>query len=260
MTQRILVVDDDHEIVRLARIYLEQSGYKVLSAHNGERALHILRRERPDLMLLGMMLPERDGGDATQVVRGNMALAAMPIIMLTADIEAHDNGQLPCSSPGVAQQPHSVELEPGADDYVAKPLNPQEVVALVRRVLRRMQDEPTPPKVIQVEEMIIDTDRHQVQVGGQAVHLTPTEFALLRALAEQPGRTLTRQEMIEKGLGYGYEGLERTVDSHIKNLRHKLDEARDAAYLVETVFGIGYRLAADYRLPPHTPQDIGDEA
>ncbi len=227
MAQRILLVDDDREIVRLVRTYLERGDYEVLVAYDGEMALHILRRERPDLMLLDLMLPDRDGLDVTRVVRGDGGLAAMPIIMLTARVEDHDK---------------IVGLELGADDYVTKPFNPGEVVARVRSVLRRVQGAPAPPKVIRVGEVIIDLAAHKVEIGGQPVHLTPTEFALLRALAEHPGHALTRLEMIEKGLGYSYEGLERTVDSHVKNLRRKLDKAAGAANLVETVFGVGYRL------------------
>jgi two-component system alkaline phosphatase synthesis response regulator PhoP len=200
----------------------------VLVAYDGEMALHILRRERPDLVLLDLMLPGRDGQDVTRVVRGDASLAAMPIIMLTARVEDHEK---------------IVGLELGADDYVTKPFNPGEVVARVRAVLRRAQGDAAPPRVIRAGQVTIDLDRHQVQVGGEPVHLTRTEFSLLRALAEQPGRPLTRLEMIEKGLGYSYEGMDRTVDSHIKNLRRKLDEAGGAARQVETVFGIGYRLA-----------------
>jgi two-component system alkaline phosphatase synthesis response regulator PhoP len=229
MSPRILVVDDDREIVRLVRAYLEQSGFEVLTAGDGETALHILRRERPDLMLLDLMLPGRDGLSVTQVVRGDAGLAAMPIIMLAARVEDHDK---------------IVGLELGADDYVTKPFKPGEVVARVRAVLRRAQGETSPARVIQVGDLVIDLDRHQVQVDGQVVRLTPTEFGLLHALAEQPGHALTRQEMIERGLGYNYEGLDRTVDSHVKNLRRRLDEAGGAAHVVETVFGVGYRLAA----------------
>ena len=228
MAQRILVVDDDREIVRLMRSYLERNEYEVLTAYDGETALHFLRRERPDLMLLDLMLPARDGRDVTRVVRGDRTLAAMPIIMLTARVEDHDK---------------IVGLELGADDYVTKPFNPGEVVARVRAVLRRVQGEPSPSRVLQCGEVSIDLDAHRVQVDDQPVRLTPTEFALLRALAEQPGRALTRLELIEKGLGYSYEGLERTVDSHVKNLRRKLGEVGDAAHLIETVFGVGYRLA-----------------
>ena len=233
MAQRILVVDDDREIVRLVRAYLEESHYEVLVAYDGETALHILRRERPDLVLLDLMLPERDGWDMTRVMRGDTTLAAMPIIMLTARIDDHDR---------------ILGLELGADDYVTKPFNPREVVARVRAVLRRTQGDPSPPRVIQAGCVTIDMDRRLVQVKDQPVHLTPTELGLLRALAENPGHTLTRLELIDKGLGYSYEGLERTVDSHIKNLRRKLAEAGAEVDLIETVFGVGYRLAVDEEL------------
>ena len=229
MVQRILVVDDDREIVRLLRAYLEQAGYRVLTAYDGETALHILRRERPDLLVLDLMLPDRDGWDVTRIVRSDPSLASTPIIMLTARVEDQDK---------------IVGLELGADDYVTKPFNPREVMARVRAVLRRAQGEPAPPRVMQAGDLVIDLDHHQAQIEDQPVYLTPTEFNLLRALAEHPGHTLTRLELIERGLGYSYEGLERTVDSHIKNLRRKLTKAGAAADLIETVFGVGYRLAA----------------
>jgi len=229
MTQRILVVDDDKEIVRLVRAYLEQGGFQVLVAYDGESALHILRRERPDLMILDLMLPDRDGWDVTRVVRSDEALRTTPILMPTARVEDQDK---------------IVGLELGADDYVTKPFNPREVVARVRAVLRRAHGEPAPSRLIQVGDLIVDQDQHQVRVKDQAVKVTPTEFSLLQALAEHPGRTLTRLELIEKGLGYSYEGLERTVDSHIKNLRRKLAKAGAEGELIETVFGVGYRLAA----------------
>jgi two-component system alkaline phosphatase synthesis response regulator PhoP len=226
MDQRVLVVDDDREIVRLVRAYLEQSGYQVLVAYDGETALHILRRERPDLVVLDLMLPDRDGWDVTRVVRSDPGLRATPIIMLTARVEDQDK---------------IVGLELGADDYVTKPFNPREMVARVRAVLRRAQSEPAPSRLHRVGKLAVDLDAHAVEVQDQPVRLTPTEFNLLRALAENPGHTLTRLELIEKGLGYSYEGLERTVDSHVKNLRRKLADA-GAADLIETVFGVGYRL------------------
>lgn len=228
MTQRILVVDDDKEIVRLVRAYLEQDGYEVLVAYDGESALHILRRERPDLLILDLMLPDRDGWDVTRIVRGDPSLERTPILMLTARVQDHDK---------------ILGLELGADDYVTKPFNPREVVARVRAVLRRAHGEPARPRVLQVGGVAIDLDQHQVYVDGDPVRLTPTEFSLLRALAEHPGHALTRLELIETGLGYGYEGLERTMDSHIKNLRRKLADAGAASDLIETVFGVGYRLS-----------------
>jgi two-component system alkaline phosphatase synthesis response regulator PhoP len=227
MSQRILVVDDDRRIVRLLRASLEQTGYQVYAAYDGESALQILRRERPDLVVLDLMLPGRDGWDVTRAMRGDAALADTPIIMLTARVEHHDR---------------IVGLELGADDYVTKPFHPGELIARILAVLRRVQHGPAPSRVIRAGELIIDADAHQVEVGGETVRLTPTEFALLRALAEHRGQVLTRQEMIEQGLGYSYEGIERTVDSHIRNLRRKLADAGASADLVETVFGVGYRV------------------
>ncbi|MGQ9492424.1 MAG: response regulator transcription factor [Anaerolineae bacterium] len=235
MLQRILVVDDDPQIVRLLRAYLEKEGFQVFVAYDGNMALHVIRSERPDLVLLDLMLPNRDGWGVTRVVRSDAALAAIPIIMLTARVEDGDK---------------ILGLELGADDYVTKPFNPREVIARVRAVLRRAQGEPVLPKVIQTGPLRIDVDRHEVEINGQPIHLTPTEFNLLRTLAEHPGYALTRLELIEKGLGYSYEGLERTVDSHIKNLRRKLDQVGRpglGAELIETVFGVGYRLCSEPR-------------
>lgn len=228
MATRILVVDDDRRIVRLLRASLEQAGYQVCVAYNGETALHILRRERPDLVVLDLMLPDRDGWDVTRVMRRDATLADTPIVMLTARVEHHDR---------------IVGLDLGADDYVTKPFHPGELIARIRAVLRRARRGPTASRAIQAGELLIDVGAHRVEVRGQEVHLTPTEFGLLHALAEHRGHALTRLEMIEQGLGYSYEGIERTVDSHIRNLRRKLADAGASADLVETVFGVGYRLA-----------------
>ncbi len=225
---RILIVDDDHKLVRLLRASLEQAGYQVFVAYDGETALHALRHERPDLVVLDLMLPDRDGWDVTRVIRNDAALAHMPIIMLTARVETHDR---------------IAGLELGADDYVTKPFHPGELLARIRAVLRRARGGPAASNVLRAGGLLMDVDAHRVEVRGQEVHLTPTEFGLLQALAEHPGHALTRSEMIEYGLGYSYEGLERTVDSHIRNLRRKLDEAGAPENLIETVFGVGYRLA-----------------
>jgi two-component system alkaline phosphatase synthesis response regulator PhoP len=229
VAQRILVVDDDPELVRLLGAYLEQAGFEVLPAYDGETALHVLRRERPDLMLLDLMLPDRDGWDVTRIVRADSSLGSVPIIMLTARVEDYDR---------------ILGLELGADDYVVKPYNPREVVARVRAVLRRVRGEPVQSHTIRAGRLAMDLDAHQALIGDEPLNLTPTEFALLQALAEHQGHAMTRLELIEKGLDYSYEGLERTVDTHIKNLRRKLEEAGEAGGLIETVFGIGYRLAA----------------
>ncbi len=229
LIQRILVVDDDKEIVRLVRAYLEQAGFQVLPAYDGETALQILRHDRPDLVVLDLMLPDRNGWDLTRIVRGDSTLASTPIIMLTARVEDTDK---------------IVGLELGADDYITKPFNPREVVARVRSVLRRSQGGGSvrQPRILQLGGLLLDLDRHEVMLDGQPVELTPTEFDLLRTLIENPGYAFTRMELIEQGLGYEYEGLERTLDSHIKNLRRKIEpDPRQPTY-IQTVYGVGYRL------------------
>jgi len=238
MAQRILVVDDDRDIVRLVRTYLERSGYTVLVAHNGVQALQLLRSERPDLVVLDLMLPGSDGWAITRQVRGDPQLATTPIIMMTARVEDHDK---------------ILGLQLGADDYVPKPFNPSEVVARVRAVLRRVQGEAAPRSILQAGPLSIDLDGHQVQVDGQRVHVTPTEFFLLSTLAQSVDRAMTRAQLIEKGLGYAYEGMERTVDSHIKGLRHHLDQAGGEGFgtaVVQTVFGVGYRLCSEPEWSP----------
>ena len=227
MSQRILVVDDDKEIVRLVRAYLEREGFQVLVAYDGKTALHAIRRDRPDLVVLDLMLPDHDGWEITRVVRSDSTLASTPIVMLTARVEDTDK---------------IVGLELGADDYVTKPFNPQVVVARVRAVLRRAMLGPSAPRLLSVGELVVDLDRYEVSVAGQPVDITPTEFEFLRALTEHPGHVFTRLELIESALGYGYEGLERTVDSHVKNLRRKIEPDPKAPAYIETVYGVGYRL------------------
>ncbi|MEW5957020.1 MAG: response regulator transcription factor [Chloroflexota bacterium] len=227
---RILVVDDDKQIVRLVRSYLEQAGFMVLTAYDGETALHVIRRDRPDLVVLDLMLPDRDGWELTRLIRSEPGLAALPIIMLTARVEDTDK---------------IVGLELGADDYIAKPFNPREVVARVRAVLRRVGGGPAQPQLLQVGDLRLDLDRHQAMLNEKLLDLTPTEFDLLTRLLQHPGHAFTRLELIEQGLGYAYEGLERTIDSHIKNLRKKLAvEPADPLY-IETVYGVGYRLRGE---------------
>jgi two-component system alkaline phosphatase synthesis response regulator PhoP len=230
MPQRILVVDDDKQIVRLLRAYLEQAGFQVFVAYDGETAWYAIRRERPDLVVLDLMLPNRDGWEVTRLVRGDPAVASTPIVMLTARVEDTDK---------------IVGLELGADDYVTKPFNPQVVVARVRAVLRRAAAEPVQPRLLQVRDLSMDLDRHEVSLDDQPVDLTATEFEFLRALMEHPNHAFTRLELIERALGYEYEGLERTVDSHIKNLRRKIEpDPKQPAY-IETVYGVGYRLQGE---------------
>ncbi len=227
---RILVVDDDKQIVRLIQSYLERAGYQVLTAFDGESALHTIRRERPDLVVLDLMLPDHDGWDITRLVRGDEKLAGLPIIMLTARVEDTDK---------------IVGLELGADDYIAKPFNPSEVVARVRAVLRRAAGTPVTPHVLQASGLRLDLDRHELTLDGQPIELTPTEFDLLRVLLEQRGHAFTRLELVEKALGYTFEGMERTIDSHIKNLRRKIEPDPTHPIYIETVYGVGYRLRGE---------------
>jgi two-component system alkaline phosphatase synthesis response regulator PhoP len=228
MSQRILVVDDDREIVRIIRAYLEKAGYTVATAYDGETALHIIRSDRPDLVVLDLMLPDRDGLDITRIVRGDPSLAATPIVMLTARVEGEDRVQ---------------GLDLGADDYIPKPFNPHEVVARVRAVLRRANQDFGPSHIIQIGQLLLDADRHEVQLAGKPIELTPTEFDLLKTLMEYQGHAFTRQSLIEKGLGYNYEGMERTLDSHIRNLRRKIEPDPAEPTYIKTVFGVGYRMA-----------------
>lgn len=227
MSARILVVDDDPKIVRLLQSYLTKEGLTVFTAHDGEAALHLIRRERPDLIVLDLMLPKRDGWELTKLMRADAQLAAIPILMVTARVEDSDK---------------IMGLELGADDYVTKPFNPQEVVARVRAILRRAHGGARPSPIIQVRGLRLDRDQHTVSVAERALDVTPTEFALLRTLMENPNHAFTRGELIEKALGYEYEGMERTVDSHIKNLRKKIETDVSNPTYIETVFGVGYRL------------------
>ena len=229
--QRILVVDDDHEIVRLVKAYLEKANYAVLTAYDGESALHTLRREHPDLMVLDLMLPDRDGWDLTRIIRADATLAETPIIMLTARVE--DSEKI-------------IGLEIGADDYVTKPFNPREVVARVRALLRRSQPgNVAGPQVLQVGKLIFDVGRRELLVDGELTELTPSEFELLHVLMESPGYAFTRNELLEKALGYSYESMGRTLDSHIKNLRRKIEPDPKRPVYIQTIYGVGYKLLGD---------------
>ncbi|MCU0499868.1 MAG: response regulator transcription factor [Anaerolineae bacterium] len=228
MAARILVVDDDPKIVRLIQSYLERAGWIVLSAADGHTATYMIRRERPDLIVLDIMLPGQDGWQITRFVRNDPHLAATPILMLTARIEDTDKIK---------------GLELGADDYLVKPFNPEEVVARVRAILRRVRMEIQPPRVLQSGDLRLDVDQHSLTLNGAPIEITPTEFALLKTLMQAPNRSFTRSELIEQALGYHYEGMERTLDSHIKNLRKKIEP--DEPRYIETVFGVGYRFRED---------------
>lgn len=227
--ETILVIDDDKEITRLLRSYLEQAGYGVRVAFDGPTGLALLRSEHPVLLLLDLMLPGMDGWEIARRIRSDASLAATPIIMLTARVEDTDK---------------ILGLELGADDYVTKPFNPREVLARVRAQLRRHQrgQETAAPHTLQVGRLRLDSARHEATLDNLPLDLTRTEYGLLRMLMENPSYVFTRSEMIEQVLGYNYEGMERTLDSHIKNLRRKIgDNPKEPAY-IRTVYGIGYRM------------------
>ncbi len=227
MTARILIVDDEPELVRVIRSYMENAGFQAAAAFRGDEALQVFRAERPDLVILDLNLPGMDGLDVAREIR---RLGQTPIIMLTARVEETDR---------------LVGLELGADDYVTKPFSPREVVARVRAVLRRAQGGAAAPEVIRSADLEIDVGRHTVRRGDQPLELTPTEFSLLAALAGQPGRVFNRMQLLELAQGSAFEGYERTIDVHIKNLRAKIEPDPKNPARILTVFGIGYKFAEE---------------
>lgn len=227
-TQQILVVDDDKSIIKIVQAYLEQAGYGVLTAYNGTSAMHILRSEKPDLLILDLMLPDRDGWDITSSIRNDKWLATTPIIMLTARVDDSDK---------------IVGLELGADDYVTKPFNPREIVARVRALLRRRQfDQMEQSEYLKVGSLQLDLGKRTLTLNDKLIEVTPTEFNLLKIFMESPGHTFGREELLEKALGYGYEGFGRTLDTHIRNLRKKIETDPKNLSYIQTVYSIGYRL------------------
>ncbi len=220
---KVLVVDDDPGIVKVVRAYLERDGFQVLVAYDGKKAMHVARHEKPDLVVLDLMLPEMDGWDVCRALRKE---SDVPIIMLTARVEESDK---------------LVGLELGADDYVTKPFSPRELVARVRSVLRRVQGLPPKPERISRGDITVDLARHAVTIGDKSVDLTPTEFDLLATLMGDPGRAFTRSQLLEQTQGHAYDGYERTIDVHIKNLRKKIEPDARNPQLIKTVYGVGYK-------------------
>jgi len=222
---RILIVDDDHKLVDLIRLYLARDGYRVLVAYDGRQALELARHKQPDLIVLDLMLPEVSGLDVCRTLR---AESEVPVIMLTARTSEDDK---------------LVGLDLGADDYITKPFSPRELMARIRAVLRRAsQQEDEGPPQMQAGSLMVDIPRHQVTVRGKQVYLTPTEFRLLETLIREPGRVFTRLQLVERVFGPGYEGLERSVDEHIMNLRKKIETNPARPVYVQTVYGVGYKL------------------
>ena len=224
MSKKILVVDDEAKIVKVLKAYLEQSGFNVLTAADGKVALAIFQRDKPDFMILDLNLPGMDGLDVCRAVRRQ---SNIPILMLTARVEEADK---------------LIGLELGADDYVVKPFSPREVVARVRTIFRRAQGEPAQDEIIRVGDLQIDLEQHTVLVADRQVELTPTEFDILVVLARQPKRVYTRLQIMEQAQGNAFEGYERTIDAHIKNIRLKLEPNPKKPIFIQTVFGVGYKL------------------
>ena len=222
--ETILVVDDEPKIVKTAKAYLENAGFRVVTAGDGQMALTVYRHEKPALVILDLGLPRMDGLDVARTLRRD---SDVPIIMLTARVDETDK---------------LIGLELGADDYMTKPFSPRELVARVRAVLRRTggERELAPPPIV-AGEIRIDLERRSVTVEGEAVELTATEFDLLAVLARHPGRVFTRLELLDRVQGYAFEGYERTIDAHVKNLRQKIEPEPKQPRYVLTVYRVGYR-------------------
>jgi DNA-binding response OmpR family regulator len=221
----ILIVDDEPKIVQIARDYLERAGFAVLAAHDGKFALAVARAEKPDLIVLDLGLPQRDGLDVTRALRKE---SNVPIIMLTARGEETDK---------------LVGLEIGADDYIVKPFSPKELVARVRAVLRRFENTAAGAETIRVADISLDLPKMRATIAGKIIDLTPTEFQLLATLAREPGRIFTRAQLLDAVRGVAFESYERAIDAHVKNIRRKIEpNPREPRYLL-SVYGIGYKFA-----------------
>ncbi|HWQ12559.1 MAG TPA: response regulator transcription factor [Roseiflexaceae bacterium] len=225
MPQTILVVDDEAKLRDMLRLYLEQEGFRVVEAGHGREALYVARVERPDLVVLDLMMPEMGG---YEFLRAFAKESRTPVIVLTARIDDTDK---------------ILGLELGADDYVTKPFNVRELIARVRAVLRRTQKGPIEPEVLRAADIVLDRAGRTVQVAGSYVDLTPSEFEILATLMAAPGQVFSRLDLLDRMSGQAYEGYERTIDVHIRNLRTKIEPDPRHPRYVETVYGMGYRFA-----------------
>lgn len=226
MAKKILVVDDKLELRTLLKSYLTQEGFEVVTAGDGQEALFVARREKPDLIILDLMMPEMGGYDFMRLyTRGENT----PIIILTARLEENDK---------------VLGLELGADDYVTKPFSPRELTARVRAVLRRLEKQGAGPDILRAADIELDHACRILTVRGQPVDLTPSEFDLLATLMAAPGRVFSRLELLDRLQGTAYEGYERTIDVHIRNLRTKIEPDPSSPRYIETVYGAGYRFSA----------------
>lgn len=227
MTKTILVVDDTASLRRMVQSYLTQEGFRVVTAADGHEALLVARQEHPDLIVLDLMMPEMNG---YEFIRAYAKEGQAPIIVLTAKLEENDK---------------VLGLELGADDYVTKPFSPRELTARVRAVLRRVAQNQAEPDLLRVADITLDRNARIVTVATRHVDLTPSEFDLLATFMAAPGRAFGRLELLDRLQGTAYEGYERTIDVHIRNLRTKIEADPRKPRYIETVFGIGYRFAPE---------------
>jgi len=227
MSKTVMVVDDEKRLVSLVESYLSQEGYRVVTAGNGREALSVADKEKPDLIILDVMMPEMDGYEFMRAHRTNQNT---PIILLTARVDDDEK---------------VVGLELGADDYITKPFRPRELTARVRAVLRRTGNTEPAGKILRAADLTLDRESRTVQVSDQYVDLTPSEFDLLAALMSAPGRVFSRLDLLDIIQGVRYEGYERTIDTHIKNLRSKIETSPRSPRYIETVYGVGYRFARE---------------
>ena len=218
-----MIIEDEIEISKILASYLEKAGYQVISAARGDQGLSLWEHSKPDLILLDINMPGMDGLEVAREIRKK---SDMPIIMITARVEESDK---------------LIGLELGADDYVTKPFSPREVVARVKTVLRRSNPKPQTNQILREMDLEIDLEAHAVRQNQKLLDLTPTEFTILVTLVNQPGRVFSRLQLLEASQGDAYEGYERTIDAHIKNLRSKLECDSHSKKYIETVFGVGYR-------------------
>jgi DNA-binding response OmpR family regulator len=226
----ILIIEDEVELIRVLQSYLEKASYQVVTAEKGDVGLSLWAQKKPDLVILDLNLPGMDGLDVAREIRRK---ADTPIIMVTARVEETDR---------------LIGLELGADDYITKPFSPREVVARVRAVLRRSGTTKRSSDLLRLGSLEIDLGGHEVNRDEELVELTPTEFTLLETMASQPGRVFTRLQLLEATQGSAYEGYERTIDAHIKNLRAKIEpDVKEPTY-IETVFGVGYRFSKEFMM------------
>jgi len=224
---KVLIVEDEANIRQLVKYNLEKESYQVIEAEDGLQGLRLAKAEKPDLVLLDLMLPQMDGLEVCRSLKGNPATAALPIIMLTAKSEEIDK---------------VIGLELGADDYMTKPFSPRELVARVKAVLRRSQKEASLPGELVVGRLRFNFSRYEVYMGSAKLELTPKEYELLKMLATNLGKVFTREQLLEKVWGYEYFGDTRTVDVHVRHLRAKMAGDPETADALETIRGFGYRL------------------